>query len=109
MAGLLSNGKLITSDTEGEGIFDCLLGVFVRWTEDGEETNKLKPVAFRLVIIAIKLLVCHRKGTETMGGKFLNIGFEAVLDIISLIARAEVKDDTGHIPLVTCLSLPEAS
>ena len=39
----------------------------------------------------------HRE-SGTMGGKILNIGFEAVLDIISLIARPEAKDDTS-IPL----------
>jgi len=33
--------------------------------------------------------------SETTGGKLLNIGFKAVLDIISLIVQAEFNDDNN--------------
>jgi len=45
--------------------------------------------------------------SETTGGKLLNIGFKAVLDIIGLIVQAEFNDDNGH-TLVTSFSLPNA-
>ena len=113
----LSNGKLITRasdhlnlDTEGERIVDRFLGVCARGTEDGEETNELKPVAHSLVIIPIMLLIRNDKSTVTMGGELHNTSFEAVLKNINLIAGTEPKMILV-IPLVTRFSpgLPDAS
>ena len=99
--GLLRNSELVTGnhldlDTEGHGVVDRLLGVVTRGVEDGEETNELEAVTLTLGIVAVNLLVRNRESTETTLRVLLDVSLETVLELVGLVARAELDDDTGH-------------
>ena len=100
-SSFLRNSELITSnhldpDTESHGIVDRLLGIFTGRVEDGKETDELEAVALSIVIITLNFLESDSQGTETTHSEFFNVGLEPVLDIVGLVATAELDNDAGH-------------
>ena len=100
-SSLLCDCELVTSnhldlDTEGHSVIDRLLGIRTRRVENGKQTNELEAVALSSMIISIQLLVRDSQSTETALRKLLDVGLETVLDLLGLVARAELDDDTGH-------------
>ena len=100
-SSFLRNGELITSshldlDTKSRGIVDGLLGIFTGRVEDGEETDELETVTLGLRVVTLDFLESDGQGTETTHCEFLNISLKPVLDIIGLVAGAELDNDAGH-------------
>ena len=48
------------------------------------------------MITTLNLPKSDGQGTETMHSEFLNVGLKLVLNLIGLIAAAELDDDAGH-------------
>ena len=67
-----------------------------RGVEDGEKTDELEAVTLTLGIVTVNLLVGNRESTETTLSELLDIGLETILDLVGLVARAKLDDDTGH-------------
>lgn len=100
-AGFLCDGELITSDhldldTESHSIVDGLLGILTRGIENGKETNEFEAVTLTLWIVTVDFLECDSESTKTTLSVLLDIGLEAGLDFVCLVARAKFDNDTGH-------------
>ena len=100
-SGLLCDSELVARDhldfyAEPERIVDGLFGVLARRIEDGEQADELKAVALRLMVLAVQLLVCNSECAQATRGKLFDVGLELVLDLLGLVAGAELDDDTGH-------------
>ena len=100
-SGFLRNGELITSDhldldTEGHGVVDGLLGVLTGRIEDGKETDEFETVALSIVIVTLDFLESDGQGTETTHGEFLDVGLKPVLNLLGLVAGADIDDDPSH-------------
>ena len=100
-SSFFSDGELITGDhldsyTEKESIINGLLGVLTGRVEDGEETDEFETVTLSLVVVTLDFLGSDSEGTETTGGKFLDVILESVLDLVGLVAGAKLDDDAGH-------------
>jgi hypothetical protein len=97
MTGFLRNSKPITShhlnlNTERKGIIDRLLGVSAGRVIDSQKIDEFKPVALSLVIGVVEFLLSDSKGMKTTSCEILNVLFEAVLNLVGLVARADVDD-----------------
>ena len=109
MSSFLRDGKLITgtifiySNTECNGIVDCLFGVIVGRVEDWEETGKFKTIALGIGIITVNFLKSDGQGTETAHGSMLA---SSLFSMSSVLLWVQSSTMIPVVPLVMCLSWP---
>jgi hypothetical protein len=54
------------------------------------------PIALRLEVVPVELLIRDGKRAQTTGGVTLDVVLELGLEFLSAVARAELDDGSGH-------------